>query len=152
MTIVIILIDSVKKKHLKSVKLIFERTILTYKTTKRSNELLIYDDSILQLWRIFQFFPQINLFFPDKFFLSVQKFIIVSLNWNHIHVINSSTSSFCSQTFSRWSFRSNFNFLWDLALVLFLFFPWFSSISNINQNNMVKSVAKSAIMTWFPPK
>ena len=50
MTIVVILIDSVKrKKHLKSVKTIFERTILTYKTTKRPNELLIYDDSILQL-------------------------------------------------------------------------------------------------------
>ena len=86
-----------EKKHLKSVKLIFERTILTYKTTKRSNELLIYDDSILQLWRIFP--PNINLFFPDKFFLSVQKFIIVSLNWNHIHVINSSTSSFFPRLF-----------------------------------------------------
>ena len=148
MTIVIILIDSVKrkKKHLKPVKLIFERTILTYKTTKSCWFMMIL------FFNFDAFFPQINLFFPDKFFLSVQKFIIVSLNWNYIHVINSSTSSlFCSQTFSRWSFRSNFNFLWDLALVLFLFFPWFS-ISNINQNNMVKSVAKSAIMTWFPPK
>ena len=65
MTIVIILIDSVKKKHLKSVKLIFERTILTYKTTKRSNELLIYDDSILQLWRIF---PPNKLVFPWQIF------------------------------------------------------------------------------------
>ena len=54
-----------EKKHLKSVKLIFERTILTYKTTKRSNELLIYDDSILQLWRIF---PPNKLVFPWQIF------------------------------------------------------------------------------------